>query len=140
MTEQAVKLQGICQTCGSPCDGWAVQNARDGRLRWDLTWNCRACGTVSDDGDWGPAPDPWREELLSQHGTYRLRLEEGESGGAKALKVFREVFGGSLKDAQESARILRQHGYDGTFVETELLRERLLQEGVRSVVARVGND
>ncbi len=140
MSEQAATLLGNCRTCGSPCDGWAVQLTRDDRLCWELEWSCGACGTVSDDGDWGPAPDKLREELLSQHGSYCLRLKDGESRGGEILKVFRQVFNKSLNDAQESASRLRLFGYEGTFVETELLGERLRQAGVPSVVVRVAVD
>src|SRR5262245_54378298 len=83
LSMQASKLVGDCATCGSSCDGWAVQLTRDNRLRWELDWECGACGTVSCDGDWGPAPAELREALLAQHGRYCLRLEDSESRGGE---------------------------------------------------------
>lgn len=136
MSEQAARLSGKCQTCGSPCDGWGVQLTRDNRPCWELTWDCDVCGTVSDDGDWGPAPAELRKELLLQHGGYCLRLREGNSGGAKILLVFRQVFNSNFKDAQEFRSKLRGCGYEGTFVETDLLSNRLQQEGIITVVIR----
>jgi hypothetical protein len=53
------------------------------------------------------------------------------------LKAFREVFGGGLADAREFAGKLRRGGYEGTFVETELLSDRLRREDVLSAVVRV---
>lgn len=134
VSKQAARLAGSCQTCGSPCDGWAVQLTRDNRLRWELEWECGACGTVSHDGDWGPAPDEVRGALLSQHGRYRLRLEDSESRGGGILKVFRQVFNSSLGESQEYASMLRRCGYEGTLVEIELLSDLLRREGVPSVV------
>jgi hypothetical protein len=63
-----------------------------------------------------------------------------QSRGGVVLKVFRQVFGGSLKDTQEAVSQLRQNGYEGTLVETELLRRQLQQEGVSSVLIRVARD
>ena len=138
MSERAgVKLLGNCQNCGRPCEGWAVQLIRDHRLRWESEWTCNACGIVSDDGDWGPAPAELQEQLLIQNGTYRLRLTDKESVGGGILKVFRRVFNGSIKDSLEAANKLRQDGYMGTYVETNLLSQLLRQEGVLSVVDRV---
>jgi hypothetical protein len=117
-----------------------VQLIRDNRLRWELEWNCRTCGTVSDDGDWGPAPADLREELLAQHGVHRLRLDGGESGGVSVLSIFREVFGASLGDAQAAASRLRRAGHDGTLVEAELLRDRLREHGIHSAITRAGDD
>jgi hypothetical protein len=138
--EQAAKLVGNCQTCGSPCEGWAVQLTRDNRLRWELDWDCGACGTVSHDGDWGPSPDELREKLLSQHGSYCLRLEDSRLHGGEILKVFRQALRVSLTEAQQAARTLRRDGYEGTLVEAELLRDQLQQEGIPSAVVRVAPD
>ncbi|BCJ70293.1 hypothetical protein GCM10009779_35530 [Polymorphospora rubra] len=111
-----------------------MQLVRDNRLRWELDWNCGACGTVSCDRGSGPAPSELREELLSQHGRHRLRLENSESRGGAILRVFRQVFDSSLAESRESADRLRRHGFEGTLVETELLSELLWQQGVRSSV------
>ncbi|GIH07621.1 hypothetical protein Rhe02_56880 [Rhizocola hellebori] len=114
-----------------------MQLIRDNRIRWESEWNCSACGIVSDDGDWGPAPAELRDQLLIQNGPYCLRLVDNDSVSGGVLKTFRQVYNGSIKDALESANQLRQDGYLGTYVETNLLSVLLRQEGVLSEVHRL---
>jgi hypothetical protein len=89
---------------------------------------------VSHDGDWGQAPAEVREQILSHHGHYYLCLEDAEVPGGVTLKVFRQVIGGSLVESQEFISKLRQGGFAGTLVETELLSEKLRLEGVLTIV------
>lgn len=133
MSEQAAKLSGQCQGCGDPCTGWAVQLTKNGRLRWEVEWACDACG-ISHHGAWGPAPAEVRSEILAQHGPYCVKLtSEGyRSGGI--LKAFRSAFSLSIRESQESARQLKQSGYQGTYVEVKFLSELLRGEGLSSEV------
>ena len=53
-----------------------------------------------------------------------------EYRGGGVLKAVRSAFGLSLKEAQTSARSLREGGYEGTYVEVHLLADLLRREGV----------
>lgn len=135
MTEQAARLTGACSNCREPCEGWAVQLIRDGRLRWELEWACDTCGNWHDAG-WGPAPDAVRTPLLTEHGTYRVLLEGPERPGGKILKAFRDAFGSSVKQAQEDAKELSHRGYQGTLMEVTLIAELLTEYGVSTTIRR----
>ena len=63
VTEQAARLAGECPACGEPCEGWAVQLVRDGKLAWEVDWEHAGC-TASHDRSWGPAPDWVRQAIL----------------------------------------------------------------------------
>jgi hypothetical protein len=134
MHEQATRLSGECQSCGAPAGGWAVQVVRDGRLRWEVDWECSACRTISCDWGWGPAVDWLRDELLAQHGPYWLKLTDPEVRGGQVLKAFRGALGLSLGEAQQAARTMRRSGYTATYVEVRLLADLLRQEGIDSEV------
>lgn len=133
MSEQAAKLSGPCQECGDPCTGWAVQLTRNGRLRWEIEWACDACG-ISHHGAWGAAPDEVRGTILAQHGPRCLRLVDGANRPGAILKAFRSAFDLSIREVQASAHKLKQCGYEGTYVETQLLSQLLREGGISSEV------
>ncbi|WP_370944180.1 hypothetical protein AB5J62_34470 [Amycolatopsis sp. cg5] len=135
---QAARFFTECRSCAVPAEGWAAQVIRDGRLRWEVDWQCSACGVASCDWGWGPAA-PWVcEELLKQRGSYRLELADPEVRSGHVLKAFRDGLGLSLSEAQQAARTLRQSGYEATYVEASLLADLLSQAGVESSLASVG--
>ena len=138
MSEQAAQLSDTCQSCGVLCTGWAVQLTREGRLRWEVEWECDACGTISHEGKWGSAPPEVRNVILAQHGYHCLQLADRESRGGAILKAFRDAFDLTIRQAQESASKLKKTGYEGTYVETLFLSE-LLQGGGVATVLRPGS-
>jgi hypothetical protein len=133
MTEQAARLSSPCPGCGKPCTGWAVQLTRRGRLRWELEWACDECG-ISHEGGWGPAPAEIREVILAQHGPYCLDLADSAARSGRILKAFRAALDISIREAQEFANKLQSGGYEGTFVETQLVSDLLQRDGIPSVV------
>jgi hypothetical protein len=76
-----------------------------------------------------------RSEILAQHGLYCVKLSDGENRGGGILKVFRDAFDVSIREAQESSRKLKQCGYEGTYVEVNLLSDLLRDEGIFSEVS-----
>ena len=134
MSEQAAKLSGPCQKCGDPCRGWAVQLTRNGRLRWEIEWACDACG-ISHHGAWGAAPDEVRGSILAQHGPYCLRLVDSADRAGVILKAFRSAFDLSIREAHASAHKLKQCGYEGTYMEAQLLSDLLRLGGISCEVA-----
>lgn len=87
MKEQAAKLSGTCRTCDAPSTGWAVQLIKGDRLRWEVDWDCGACGITSRDGGWGAAPAEVRSAILMQHGSVQLNLNDRELRGGVLLKA-----------------------------------------------------
>ncbi|WP_394616714.1 hypothetical protein JNUCC0626_44975 [Lentzea sp. JNUCC 0626] len=122
MIRQSANLDAPCGTCGGPGDSGFTQIAENGLLRWELDEGCERCPVQGCDRGQGPGPAEPRAALLAEHGAYRLTLPEETSGAAK---VVRDVLGLSLTEAQEAARALRGHGYEGTYVELALVAELL---------------
>jgi hypothetical protein len=120
VTSQAAKLEELCESCGAPGTGWAVQLVQDGRLRWEEDWQCTECHIAS--GDRGVGAPAWiRDEILAQHGAYRLTLTDETVEGVVVLKVLRDALGLSIAQAQQAMRALRGAGYEGTYVELTLV-------------------
>ncbi|MFJ9553992.1 hypothetical protein ACIRPH_09255 [Nocardiopsis sp. NPDC101807] len=129
MVEQAVCLSDACEECGGVRKGWVVQLVRGGRLRWEVEWECVGC-QVTHQWVWGPAPAHVRDLLIDRHGVEHLKIVGRVRKRGVLLKVFREVFGASITEAQEFGREATGPGYAGTRVEVELLSRLLRERGV----------
>ncbi|GAA1452151.1 hypothetical protein GCM10009602_53180 [Nocardiopsis tropica] len=129
MVEQAVCLSDACEECGGARKGWVVQLVKSGRLRWEVEWECPGC-LVSHQWVWGPAPAHVRDLLIDRHGVERLKVVGEVQKKGVLLKVFREVFGVSIAEAQEFSRNATGSGYEGTQVEVALLSRLLRERGV----------
>ncbi len=132
MTEQAARLPGPCQECGGTGTEWLVQSAKDGRLGWEVEWDCATCGISHDSGEGWPPPRV-RNAILGQHGPHCLKLVDPAAHGGVILKSFRSAFGTSIQEAKIMADELKQRGYEGTLVEASLLSELLDKSGIFSV-------
>ncbi|GAB3214220.1 hypothetical protein GCM10027294_52780 [Marinactinospora endophytica] len=130
MIEQAVRLTDACRECGSTREGWVVQLVKNGRLRWEIEWECAGC-EASHQWAWGSAPGHVRDLLIERHGVDCLRvLGEGQKKGV-LLKVFREAFNSSISEAKEFSHNVTGSGYEGTRVEVVLLSKLLRDRGVK---------
>ncbi|MFF1692263.1 hypothetical protein ACFVXC_01380 [Streptomyces sp. NPDC058257] len=123
MIEQAVKFDAGCSNCERACEGWVVQIAEKGKLRWETELACNECG-IEHDGDWGPAPESIRQRLIAAHGASRVCVSDVVPGG-KILKTFRDIFALSIQEAKRAAGDLTTGGWQGTKVETSLITEIL---------------
>jgi hypothetical protein len=130
MNEEAVRIPTECTNCHHPCNGWGVQIADRGRLRWEFNWSCGNCGIESDDGDWGQAPSFIRDLLLAEHGSSCIKTVDPDASGGKIMKAFRDIFGESMQEAKNSARDLKATGRSGTHVEARLIAETLAASGI----------
>lgn len=129
MVEQAVRPTDVCEECGGARVGWVVQLAKNDRLRWEIEWECHGCH-VSRQWVWGAAPAHVRDLLSERHGVEYLKvMREPEKKGV-LLKVYREVFGASIREAQEFSRDVTASGHEGTRVEVHLLARLLRERGV----------
>ncbi len=97
-----------------------MQLVQDGELRWEEDWQCAGCQVASCDRGRG-APAWIRDEILAQHGTYRLTLTDETVAGGALLKAFRDALGFTIGEAQEAVRTMRESGYEGTCVEMTLV-------------------
>lgn len=130
MIQQAVQFAPECGSCHRVCEGWIVQLVADNKLRWEVEQACDACGIIVEDGAWGAAPECVRQPLLSKYGQGFVRIEGLIDYGGKLLKVFREIFGQSIKEAKSSAQELGGVGWRGTKVESSFVAEALKAAGV----------
>jgi len=134
MVEQYVRLTDTCEQCGGGRDGWVVQLARNGKLRWEVEWDCAGC-QVSHQWVWGPAPAHVRDLLIERHGVECLKVVGGGQKKGVLLKVFREVFDVSIGEAKEFSRNATGSGHEGTSVEVDLLSKLLRDRGVEVEVS-----
>ncbi|MFJ9312312.1 hypothetical protein [Streptomyces cyaneofuscatus] len=128
MKEQAVHVTVPCGNGHGGCPGWAVQLIRDNELGWDLEWTCDSCG-IAHDEQRGQAPEWLRAMLIAEHGISRLTVKDARGLDGGILKVFRKVFGLSLRDAQKKAKDFLGNGYSGTGVEVSFLGELMMNSG-----------
>ncbi|MDH6120258.1 hypothetical protein ABH930_006220 [Kitasatospora sp. GAS204A] len=100
-------------------------------LWWDSEISCATCGLAGcENAGPGRPPEDVRNALLAAHGAARLRVAGPMPSLLSALKVLREVFGASLREAREQADELRREGLVGTRAEMEFLAVRLRRRGV----------
>lgn len=129
MVEQTARLSDTCTECGGTREGWAAQLIIDGKLRWEIEWECVGC-MASHQRARGPAPKRVRDLLIEQHGADCLRVaREGQNKGF-LLKVFREAFSSSIGEAKNLSENATGSGYEGTRVEAALLCKLLRDRGV----------
>lgn len=110
-----VRLDGECGSCGGVVDLCKGQAIRDGRLRWEVDWQCTACGIASCDRGREPAP-PWVRDELELH---RVKLTNVD---VRVLKAFRAVLGLSLAEVRGEIAV--------TGVEVRFVADLLRREGV----------
>ncbi|MFJ8742221.1 hypothetical protein ACIRL2_22850 [Embleya sp. NPDC127516] len=138
MRHQSTSIVAACGGCGASIRRWLTQEIVDGRPAWDDSYQCGACGLVSD--DWGREPTPAviRAALIAEHGLAHLVVDAGGAGPGgprvRVLKVFRDEFPVDLATAGRMAADALDNGWAGTRVEVEHLARLLRDAGV---VARV---
>jgi hypothetical protein len=108
-----------CETCGSQATGEVYETIIGRRLHWVMDHPCPT-GDVEAMG-WDETPDEWRQALLHQCGTYRLRLN-GEL--TERIPVWRV-----LRRAGLTLAAIDGEGLAGTEAELELLAARLRDAG-----------
>ena len=129
VVEQAARLTDTCEECCGTREGWVVQLVKDGKLRWEIEWECPGI-QISHQWVWGPAPAQVRALLIERHGVEYLKVVGGGAKKGVLLKVFREVFGSSISEAKEFSQSVTSSGYEGTRVEVDLLAKLLSDRGV----------
>ncbi|MGW4234269.1 hypothetical protein ACWEF9_34240 [Streptomyces sp. NPDC004980] len=135
MITQGVKVTVPCDGCGEPLVLDVGQFLDHGGLWWGTEGACTACANAWCEQDTGGATPEWiRNALLTEHGPAELRLADNESGPVPVMRVLRELFGLTLKQARESAEALRRTGLVGTAVEMELIADGLRRRSVATYI------
>ena len=115
-----------CGTCGPQAPGEVYETIIGRRLHWVMDHACPS-GDVEAMG-WDETPDEWRQALLDQCGTYRLRLDGELTERIPVLRV--------LRRAGLALTTLDGEGLAGTEAELELLAARLRDAGAAVAVVR----
>ncbi|MFG1603120.1 hypothetical protein [Actinoplanes sp. NPDC049265] len=117
-----------CDYCPDGHTASFHETIRNGLLHWLLTYDCPRGWTESI--GWHRSPEPFRQAVLAQEGTYRLELPDGAGSHRVAfLKALRD--GGVPRSALDRVA--------GTRTEMELLAARVTAATpVRCEVTRAG--
>jgi hypothetical protein len=99
-------------------------------LWWGVEGQCQNCPNAWCETDTGPAPEEFRQALLTEHGAARLRLANNDMSLVPVLRALREVRHLSLGEARRTAAELVEVGLVGTSVEMAYLAEELRDRSV----------
>lgn len=133
---EAVRYSAPCQDCGAELECWGTQALVDGRLRWDVSSTCSACGyAVAVCGDDLPAER--RDQMLAQHGPARLQVSSQAAANSVAImRVLRAELGLDLTSVRAVTRCVVNGEYSGTLPEMERLARKLREAGVPARATR----
>jgi hypothetical protein len=127
---QGVRLTSQCDGCGGGLVRDIGQFIDRGRLWWGVEGQCRDCPNAWCETDTGPAPEEFRQALLTEHGAARLRLADNDTSLVPVLRALREGRHLSLGEARRTAVELVEAGLVGTSVEMTYLAEGLRERSV----------
>jgi hypothetical protein len=118
-----------CDTCSGEAMCEVVQRIDGDRLQWTRDCHCSRCGAATAEVGWDETPADIRVALLDRWGAARVMATEKPVPEVPALRVFRRT-GASIPEARTSVALLTGDGVTGTYVEMELLAQRLRDQAV----------
>jgi hypothetical protein len=119
----------VTVACGGEATCEVVQRLDGNRLQWTRDCRCSRCGTATAEVGWDETPADIRAALLDRWGAARVVAADGSVPQVPALRAFRAA-GASIPEARAVAALLAGEGVTGTYVEMELLAQRLRARGV----------
>ena len=122
-----------CESCPGDAVGRFQETVFQGRLEWSVAHSC--VGGITEICGRGTPPEPWRQALLDQCGTYRLRLQGTNPSDVGVMKVLR-AGGTALGEVRRALATLRGDGLAGTEAELRLLAARLEDAGAGTRLSR----
>ncbi|MFD4141913.1 hypothetical protein [Streptomyces sp. NPDC058572] len=123
-------LSSTCEGCGAIMHRAVGEALHGGRRHWHVEATCEDCGNGWINCGSDDPPPGVRDALIAAYGWSTVRVGAGSVGrGALLLKCVREVYGGSLAEARQTADALRASGVQGTQVDAEILAGALRRAG-----------
>jgi hypothetical protein len=129
--------QTVCGDCGRAVDLMGGQSSMGG-LRYWAAYRCEHCGGQLEMDGIGMPPEPFRQALLRDQGTWGLEVQEFGPRVVLALKCLRAELGLTLAEVVALKARIPGVVRDGTRVEMEWLKQVLGANGVTSAVVRCG--
>ena len=131
-------IEGTCPDCGEPIEIRFGQSARHwgNDLGWWESYRCENCdSTIEVDGG-GEMPEEFRRQLIEEEGLWQVSLPNDLRMNALVLKGLRAVMRLSLEDVTKMKQNPPSTIAEGTKAEMEYLRNKMSNEGVRTLLSR----